>query len=58
MSINDDFYELCYEAWLSGRDPDTVSRNEYDRLLSRGYSPDEISWQDCYPEETETEGEE
>lgn len=45
----DDFYDACYEAWRSGRNPDLVSEDKFDDMLSKGYPSDEITWQDCYP---------
>ena len=41
--MDNEFYELCYEAWMTWHSPNDVSINEYDRLQSKGYSPDEIS---------------
>jgi hypothetical protein len=47
--MNDDFYDKCYDAWRAGRDPDLVSEDRYDMMLDKGFYPDEITWQDCYP---------
>ena len=45
----DAFYDLCYEAWRSGKNPDAISEDRYDDLLAQGYYPDEISLKDVYP---------
>jgi len=55
--MDDEFYELCYEAWMTGHSPDDVSVDEYDRLQSRGFSPDEISLNDLLPIQREDEEE-
>jgi hypothetical protein len=44
----DDYYDKCYDAWMSGKNPDLVSIEKYDMLLDKGFYPDEISWKDCY----------
>lgn len=53
--MTDEFYDLVYEAWRSGKNPDLVSYDELDRLLSVGYYSDEISINDIYPNEDITE---
>jgi hypothetical protein len=37
------FYDLCYDAWRSGRDPDAVSMDRYDDFRAQGFHPDEIT---------------
>ena len=44
-----EFYDLVYEAWMSGRNPDVVSEDRYDDLRAAGYYPDEISLGDVLP---------
>ena len=41
--------DLQYDAWRSGRNPDSVSEDRYDDLRSRGYYPDEIGLRDVIP---------
>jgi hypothetical protein len=41
--------DLVYETWRWGGNPDEVSGDEYDRLRSRGYEPEEISVRDVTP---------
>ncbi len=43
------FDDLVYEAWRTGENPDLVSRDRYDGLLSRGFYPDEISLRGVLP---------
>ena len=38
----DRYYDLVYEAWRSGHNPDAVSRDDYGYRRSQGYAPDEI----------------
>jgi len=47
--MDNDFYDKVYDAYRNGKDPDLVSEDAYDIMLDRGFSPDEISWRDCYP---------
>lgn len=47
----EEFGDLCYEAWRTGHDPNNVSRDDFDYMLSRGFSPDEIRLRDCIPGE-------
>jgi hypothetical protein len=42
-------YDLQYEAWRSGRNPDDVSEDNYDSCRSSGYHPDEIGLEDVLP---------
>lgn len=44
-----EFYDLCYEAWRNGKNPDAVSIDRYDARLADGYSPDEITLDMVYP---------
>ena len=36
------FYDLCYEAWCRGVNPDYVNYDNYDYCRSQGYYPEEI----------------
>ena len=47
--MEDEFYDLVYDAWRQGKSPDRVSEDRYDDLRSQGYYPDEISVKDVYP---------
>ena len=47
-----EFYDLVYDAWMQGKDPDMVSENRYDDLRSQGYYPDEISLNMVSPKTT------
>jgi len=44
-----DFYDLVYDAWRSGKDPDAVSADLYEDYRNNGYYPDEISLGMVYP---------
>ena len=44
-----EFYDLVYEAWCRGRNPDEVSEDRYDDMIDRGYCPDEIRLSDVLP---------
>jgi len=44
-----EFYDMCYDAYMSGKNPDMVSEDAYDMMLDRGFTPDEVDWRDCYP---------
>lgn len=50
-----DFYDLCYDAWRNGRNPDMVDRDRYDARIAQGYEAEEISWRDCYPNRGESQ---
>ena len=50
--MDDDYYDKCYEAWMCGYNPNDVSADEYDRLQSRGFHPDEISYRELLPKES------
>ena len=43
QKVNKEFYDLVYDAWMSGKNPDLVSKDKYDDLLAQGYYPDEIT---------------
>ena len=47
--MDKEFYDLCYEAWCQGKNPDAVSEEAYDMMLDRGFYPDEITLRDVYP---------
>lgn len=47
--MEDEFYDLVYDAWRQGKNPDLVSEDLYDDMRSQGYYPDEISVKDVYP---------
>lgn len=48
--MDDNFYDLVYDAWLNGENPDTVSEDAYDDMLSQGFYPDEITLTDVLPD--------
>jgi hypothetical protein len=48
-NMDKEFYDLQYEAWRSGKNPDMVDPDKYDNLRSAGYYPDEISLGMVYP---------
>jgi len=50
--MDDNFYDLVYEAWMTGKNPDNVDAERYDHMESRGYYPDEITLSDVYPQKT------
>jgi hypothetical protein len=50
--MDDEFYDLVYEAWQTGKDPDAVSIDAYDNCRTQGYYPDEISLNMVYPKQT------
>ena len=54
---DDRFGDLVYEAWRTGHDPDQVSRDRYDGMLSHRYYPDEISLGSCIPQRGPSEEE-
>ena len=41
--MDSEFYDLVYEAWRNGRNPDAVREDRFDDYLACGYLPDEIS---------------
>ena len=47
--MDDEFYDLCYDAWRSGKNPDAVDPDAYDDARCRGYYPDEITLDMVYP---------
>lgn len=47
------FNDLWYDTWRSGKDPDRLSEDKYDLLLSKGFSCDEIDVKDIYLKERE-----
>jgi len=45
----DRFGDLCYEAWMSNKDPDGVNGDAFDDCYYRlGMEPEDISLRDCY----------
>jgi hypothetical protein len=48
--MDDEYYDLCYDAWMSGSNPDNVSEDDYEQCISQGYYPDEISLTDVLRE--------
>ena len=44
-----EFYDLVYEAWRNGKNPDAVSMDDYYYYRDYGYYPDEISLDMVYP---------
>jgi len=49
--MDKEFYDLCYEAWCKGKNPDAVSEEAYEMCKDRGFYPDEITLRDVYPPE-------
>ena len=49
--MSKEIYDLRYEAWRCGKNPDAVSEEAYDMMLARGFAPDEITLKDVYPSE-------
>jgi len=49
------FYDLVYEAWTRGKNPDAVSIDRYDDMLAKGYEPEEIQLSDVLPSPKENE---
>jgi hypothetical protein len=47
--MEDEFYELCYETWMTGKNPDLVDIDRYDDARADGYYPDEITLKMVYP---------
>ena len=37
------FYDLVYDAWQLGNNPDNVSRDDFDLHIEQGYPVDEIT---------------
>jgi len=46
----EDFYDLVYDAWRNGKDPDAVNMDAFDDYLGKGYPSDEITVDMVYPE--------
>lgn len=53
--MDKEYYDLCYEQWMRGRNPDEVSADDYDYCRSQGYYPDEISLRMVTPPDREPE---
>ena len=49
------YYDLVYEAWMSGRDPDLIDRDQYAYCRASGMSPEEIGLHDVMPPERQEE---
>ena len=49
MRDDKEFYDRVYEAYMCGRNPDMVDRDEWDHLRSQGCQPEEISYRDLMP---------
>jgi len=47
------FNDLWYDTWRSGQDPDRLSEDRYDAMLSKGFYPEDISVKDIYLKERE-----
>jgi len=54
--MDNEFYKLCYEAWMTGHSPNDVERDRYDDLIADGFSPDEISLSMVLPPKDEPSG--
>ena len=37
------FFDLTYDAWRSGRNPDALSRDDFSGFMADGYAPEEIT---------------
>ena len=53
MSDEEKFYDRVYEAWMRGRNPDLVDREQWDWLRAEGYQPEEIPLKVIMPPERE-----
>ena len=53
MAIDKEFYDLCYDAWWSGRNPDAVDMDRYNYYRAQNYYPDEITLDMMLPREEE-----
>ena len=53
--MDKEFYDLVYDAWIRGKDPDAVSIDRYDDRLADGYYPEEITLDMVYPKPPEPE---
>jgi len=51
--MDDEFYDLCYDAWMTGKNPDNVDIDLYDSAIADGYYPDEITLDMVYPKQTQ-----
>ena len=51
------FYDLVYDAWRSGRNPDAIDRDRYDDKRAMGFYPDEITLDDVCPKRKQEEAE-
>jgi hypothetical protein len=40
--MDKEFYDLCYEEWMRGGNPDDLQEDAYDHMKDSGYYPDEI----------------
>jgi hypothetical protein len=51
------FYDLRYDVWRSGRNPDNLSRDDFDTYLVQGYHPEEITANMMLPKKKRSEDE-
>lgn len=49
------FYELVYDAWRSGKDPDAIDGDRFDYFLSQGCEAEEISLSMMLPQRRQDE---
>jgi hypothetical protein len=40
---SDEFYDVCYEVWRSGGNPDQIDRDRVDDYLYDGASPEDVA---------------
>lgn len=48
--MDKEYYDLQYEAWRRGENPDRIDPDRYDDLKARGYYPEEITLEMMLPE--------
>lgn len=54
--MDNEFYDLCYDAWRCGKNPDLVSMDRFDDRILDGYYPNEIILDMVYPKQKALEG--
>jgi hypothetical protein len=47
--MDKEFYDVQYEAWREGSNPDLITEDKWNELKSRGFAADEISVADLLP---------
>lgn len=51
--MDSDYYDLQYEAWRHGHNPDDIHPGRYDEIESRGFEPCLDDFYNDYPKEDE-----